>query len=100
VTDGGRGTPLQAVGRTVLEGRTATLATIGKRFRHGSVGSGTMHAELRAMIRSSNSFPEFLQKLNTWADRELVASHSTRWPEDAALGRYSLPENLQMRGYK
>ena len=86
--------------RTVLEGRTATLATIGKRFRHGAVGSGTMHTQLRAMIRSSNSFHDFLQKLNDWADRELVPSHSTRWPDDPGRGRYSLPENLQVRGHK
>jgi hypothetical protein len=86
--------------RTIREGRTLTEATIGKRFRHGGAGSGTMHRDLRAMIRSSNSYEEFLQKLNAWADRELVPSHSTRWPHDAALGRYNLPENLQVRGHR
>jgi hypothetical protein len=85
--------------RTVLEGRTSTLSTIGRQFRHGGIGSGSMHQQLRAMIRSSSSFDEFLQKLNTWADRELVSSHSTRWPEDPGRGRYSLPENLQVRGH-
>jgi hypothetical protein len=59
-----------------------------------------MHGQLRAMIRLSNSFPDFLQKLNDWADRELVANHSTRWPDDLGMGRYSLPENLQVRGHK
>jgi hypothetical protein len=50
------------------------------------------------MVRSSNSYPEFLEKLNLWADRELVPSHSARWPDAAPLGRYSLPNNLQLRG--
>jgi hypothetical protein len=86
--------------RTITEGRSSTLATIGKRFLHGGGGSGTMHQQLRAMIRSSNSYVEFLQKLNEWADRELVSSHSMRWPEDPIRGRYSLPENLQLRGHK
>ena len=83
--------------RTIKEGRTLTKATIGKRFRHGGTGSSTMHLELAAMVRSSNSYPEFLEKLNLWADRELVPSHSARWPEAAPLGRYSLPNNLQLR---
>lgn len=83
--------------RTIQEGRTFTLATIGKRFRHGGAGSGTVHRALRAMIRSSGSYEEFLEKLNQWADRELVSSHSARWPRDAPLGRYSLPDNLQVR---
>jgi len=83
--------------RTIQEGRTFTLATIGKRFRHGGAGSGTMHRALRAMIRSSGSYEEFLGKLNQWADREFVASHSARWPHDPPLGRYSLPDNLQVR---
>lgn len=59
-----------------------------------------MHGQLRAMIRSSNSFHDFLQKLNDWGDRELVPSHSTRWPDDPSRGRYSLPDNLQVRGHK
>ena len=84
--------------KTIQEGRTFTDATIGRRFRHGGTGSGGMHTELRAMIRSSNSYAEFLEKLNRWADRDLVESHSTRWPNAAPLGRYSLPENLQLRG--
>jgi hypothetical protein len=84
--------------KTIQEGRTFTDATIGKRFRHGGAGSGRMHAELRAMIRSSDSYGEFLEKLNQWADRELVPSHSVRWPNAAPLGRYSLPDNLQLRG--
>jgi hypothetical protein len=84
--------------RTIKEGRTLTKATIGKRFRHGGAGSGTMHLELAAMVQSSSSYPEFLMKLNLWADREFVASHSARWPDAAPLGRYSLPDNLQLRG--
>jgi hypothetical protein len=83
---------------TIKEGRTLTKATIGKRFRHGRTGSGTLHLELAAMVQSSNSYPEFLEKLNQWADRELVPSHSERWPDAARLGRYSLPNNLQLRG--
>lgn len=83
--------------RTILEGRTFTKATIGKRFRHGSAGSGALHEELRAMVRSSNSFDEFLDKLNRWADHELTPSRSARWPGDAPRGRYSLPDNLQRR---
>ncbi len=84
--------------RTVQEGRTFTDAAIGKRFRHGAAGSGRMHGELRAMIQSSDSYGEFLGKLNQWADRELVPSHSARWPNTAPSGRYSLPDNLQLRG--
>jgi hypothetical protein len=83
--------------RTILEGRTFTKATIGKRFRHGAAGSGALHEELRAMVRSSNSFNEFLEKLNRWADHELTPSRSARWPGDAPRGRYSLPDNLQRR---
>jgi hypothetical protein len=83
--------------RTIQEGRTFTLATIGKRFRHGGAGSSTMHRALRAMIRSSERFEEFLGKLNRWADGELVPSHSARWPHEPARGRYSLPDNLQVR---
>lgn len=49
------------------------------------------------MIRSSGSYDEFIAKLNQWADRELVPSHSARWPQDPALGRYSLPDTLQVR---
>jgi hypothetical protein len=84
--------------RTIHEGRSLTEATVGTRFRHGQGGSGTMHIELRAMVQSSKSFSDFLTKLNQWADRELVASHSARWPDTAPLGRYSLPDNLQLRG--
>jgi hypothetical protein len=84
--------------KTIREGRTFTDATIGRRFRHGGTGSGRMHVELREMIRSSNSYSEFLEKLNQWADRELMPSHSTRWPNATPLGRYNLPENLQVRG--
>lgn len=80
--------------RTIQEGRTFTLATIGKWFRHSS---GAMHRELRAMIRSSNSYDEFLGKLNQWADAEMFPSHSARWPNDPPRGRYSLPDNLQVR---
>jgi hypothetical protein len=84
--------------KTIQEGRTLTEATIGNRFRHGGAGSGRMHTEVRAMIRASNSYAEFLEKLNQWADRELIPSHSARWPDAAPLGRFSLPDNLQVRG--
>ena len=50
------------------------------------------------MIRSSESYAEFLEKLNHWADRELAPSRSVRWPNAAPLGRYSLPDALQLRG--
>jgi hypothetical protein len=50
--------------RTIQEGRTFTEATIGKRFRHGATGSGVMHDELQSMVRSSNSYDEFLRNLN------------------------------------
>jgi len=83
--------------KTTLEGRTFTKATIGKRFRHGGTGASMFHDELRAMVRSSNSYDEFLRKLNQWADHELTSSHSARWPGDAPRGRYSLPDNLQVR---
>lgn len=84
--------------RTIQEGRTFTDAAIGRRFRHGGAGSGRMHIELRAMIRSSDSYAEFLEKLNHWADRELAPSRSVRWPNATPLGRYSLPDALQLRG--
>jgi hypothetical protein len=80
--------------KTIQDGRTFTLATIGKRFRHSS---GAMHRQLHAMIRSSNSYEEFLSKLNQWADAEMCPSHSARWPQDPPVGRYSLPDNLQVR---
>ena len=83
--------------KTIQDGRTLTATTIGKRFKHGARGSGTMHLELEAMIKSSNSYAEYLRNLNQWADRELVPSHSPRWPNEAPLGRYNLPENLQLR---
>jgi hypothetical protein len=83
--------------RTIQESRTLTPAAIGKSFRHGGMGSGAMHRALRAMIRSSGSYDEFIAKLNQWADRELVPSHSVRWPQDPPLGRYSLPDTLQVR---
>lgn len=57
-----------------------TVATVGRRFRRGGAGSGTMHQDLRNMIRSSNSYDEFLQKLNDWADAELVPSHREHSP--------------------
>jgi hypothetical protein len=83
--------------RTIREGRTFTDATMGRGFRHGGTGAGKMHRQVRAMIRSSNSYGEFLEKLNQWADRAMVPSHSARWPDAAPLGRYSLPDNLQLR---
>jgi hypothetical protein len=83
--------------RTIQESRTLTVAAIGKSFRHGATGSGAMHRALRAMIRSSGSYDEFIEKLNQWADRELVPSHSARWPQDPPLGRYSLPDTVQVR---
>ena len=58
-----------------------------------------MHIELRQMIQSSNSYEEFLGKLNDWADRELSPSHSVRWPAETPRGRYSLPTNLQVRSH-
>jgi hypothetical protein len=83
--------------RTIREGRTFTDATIGRNFRHGGAGADAMHRQLRAMIRSSGSYEEFLERLNQWADRELVPSHSARWPHEPPGGRYSLPDNLQVR---
>jgi hypothetical protein len=85
--------------KTIQEGRTFTDATIGPRFRHGASGAGTMHRDLRAMIQSSNSYAEFLDKLNQWADRELSPSHSPRWPGEPPRGRFSLPDNLQVRDH-
>lgn len=85
--------------KTIQDGRTFTDATIGARFRHGASGAGTMHRDLRAMIQSSNSYAEFLGKLNQWADRELSPSHSARWPHEPPRGRYSLPDNLQVRDH-
>ena len=84
--------------RTVLQGRSFTEATMGRRFRHGAEGSGTFHEQLRQMIRESSSFPEYVEKLNRWADDNLVPSHSARFPLDGRRGRYSLPETLQARG--
>ena len=54
--------------------------------------------DLRAMIKGSGSWDEFLGKLNRWADDALVESHSRRWAHDRPQGRYSLPENLQVKG--
>jgi hypothetical protein len=82
--------------KEILDGRTLTQATIGKNFRHGT-GPDIVHKQLRAMIRSSGSYDEFLEKLNRWADHELVPSHSAQFSQDRARGRYSLPESLQRR---
>jgi hypothetical protein len=86
--------------RTVLAARTPTAATVGKWFRHGGEGSRgtTFHRRLRSMITSSSDYGEFLTKLNHWADANIAASHSVRWPDAAPLGRYALPEELQLRG--
>ena len=84
--------------RTILEGRSLTEATMSRWFRHGGTASGRFHLELRRMIQTSNSYGEFLEKLNLWADRELVKSYSRQWPFDGRRGRYSLPDNLQLPG--
>jgi len=80
----------------IQAGRSLTEETLGKRFLHGSAGSGAMHGALRAMTRSATSYADFLRKLNLWADRELAPNYSRRFPFGAPLGRYSLPDNLQL----
>jgi hypothetical protein len=50
------------------------------------------------MIKSSNDYGEFLTELNKWADDALAVVHSSRWPDAPPLGRYSLPDDLQLRG--
>jgi len=74
---------------TIREGRTFTEATIGRRFRHGvQPGSDIMHRELRAMVRSSNSYDEFLEKLNQWADHELAPSIAHGGPRYTSRALY------------
>jgi hypothetical protein len=65
--------------------------------QHVRAASGAEGIKLQAMVQSSNSYQEFLQKLNLWTDREFNPSHSARWPQDAPLWRYSRPDNLQVR---
>jgi filamentous hemagglutinin len=84
--------------RTVMSARSRTEATIGKLFRHGGDGSGRFHLQLSKMIKASNTYDEFLETLNQWADSNLFESHSVRWPSAPRLGRYSLPDDLQLAG--
>jgi hypothetical protein len=81
--------------RTVLDARTRTALTVGKNFKHGGDGSGTMHLELDAMIADAETFLDFKKRLNVWADEELFA---VRGPYgEPPLGRYYLPKDLQVR---
>jgi hypothetical protein len=50
------------------------------------------------MIKSSNDYGEFLTELNKWADDALAVVQSSRWSDAPALGRYSLPDELQFWG--
>jgi len=95
------GTVKSAVTRTdAIIGRLTTAD--GRRivFRHGGTGShgGTFHKALQRMIKDSNDYGAFLTKLNHWADESLGPISSTRWPDAPKLGRYSLPDDLQLRG--
>ncbi|MBZ0232487.1 MAG: hypothetical protein K8M05_09185 [Deltaproteobacteria bacterium] len=81
--------------QTVLDARTSTEATIGRHFKHGSAGSGTMHRQLDALIERSPSFDAFKVRLNEWADRELFPVRGPRGEPPA--GRYYLPPELQTR---
>lgn len=93
---------------TVKSAVTRTEAVIGRiekggetvTFRHGGEGShgGTFHRALRGMIDVANDYGEFLSALNRWADDSLAQVHSARWPDAPPLGRYSLPDDLQLRG--
>lgn len=80
--------------KTIQEGRTPTAVDLGA-FMHKS---GRFHQVLRTMITSSDTFADFLAKLNKWADGKLVPAHSERWPNDHPQGRYSLPNCLQLKG--
>lgn len=80
--------------QTVIDARTTTVATVGRRFRHGAAGSGRMHEQLDEMIASSGSFQAFRERLNAWADRELFPV--TGPAGEAPLGRYYLPPELQI----
>jgi hypothetical protein len=74
--------------RVIKSARTLTEETMGKAFKHGGAGSGTMHNQLSRMIDSSASFAEFLEKLNAWADDALYAGKGLP-------GRQKLPPELQ-----
>jgi hypothetical protein len=54
--------------------------------------------KVREMITTSGDYGEFLTKLNQWADRALMPMSAKRWPDAPKLGRYSLPDDLQLRG--
>jgi hypothetical protein len=84
--------------REIYSARTRTQATAGRWFKHGGKGSGTFHKELQKMIRKSNSYREFKHHLNNWADHNMFPSRTALWPDAPPLGRYSLPEDLQLRG--
>ncbi len=70
--------------RDIHEFRTLTGKTVGRSFVHGGDGSGDMHLELDRMFNDSVDYFDFRQKLNKWADTELIN------------GRYSLPRGLQI----
>ncbi len=72
--------------RQIQEARNLTKETLGKKFRHGTKGSKRMHDQLDEMFNASRSFRDFLGRLNSWADRELVA------------GRADLPASLRLVG--
>jgi len=81
---------------TVRSARTSTAETVGRYFRHGGEGSGTMHDQLDEMIVFARSFDDFKARLNTWADRELFPVPGTTWNDPRHLGRYYLPPELQI----
>ncbi len=81
--------------QTVLDARTSTEATIGRHFKHGSSGSGRMHAQLDDLIETSPSFDAFKHRLNEWADVELFPVHGPKGEPPA--GRFYLPPELQVK---
>lgn len=81
--------------QTVLDARTSTEATIGRHFKHGSSGSGRMHAQLDDLIETSPSFDAFKHRLNEWADVELFPVHGPKGEPPA--GRFYLPPDLQVK---
>lgn len=67
------------------EARPLTEETMGRRFKHGGTGSTkALHKPLDAMFEGSASLQELLQKLNTWADQELIG------------GRVDVPPSLRV----
>jgi hypothetical protein len=57
--------------------KTSKVNFVNPPGRHGGKGSTKAHNELLKLIDSSNSFEEYIKKLNTWADKRLEGGRNS-----------------------